>query len=76
MMATIKPRPEVIEIFGSPEFYADGWIIKEGRSTTQVIFFVSRDGENREIVRLHIPRAEYDYWRAVYRAQILNEKVQ
>lgn len=72
----LRQKPEVTEVFGSPEIYADGWIVKENPlgSTVQVVFFVTR-GENMEIARVHIPRSEYDYWRAVYRRQILAEAV-
>jgi hypothetical protein len=66
-------RATVVEIFGQPEFFADGWVIQdEGtKSTVTVLFFVSRDGENREVSRVHIPRSEYEYWRAVYRQQAI-----
>ena len=53
-------RPDIMEMFGQPELFADGWIVRESADTIQILFYVTRKDENREVVRIHMPRSGYE----------------
>jgi hypothetical protein len=53
-------EPEIVEMFGQPEIYADGAVVKDAGEVVMVILYVRRGSECREVGRIHMPRGGFE----------------